>query len=190
MSCKRILTAALLVGLAAAAPASAVVTVYAVPAQQSVDISLGTTTVDIYADIPNNEAVIGFGFDVTLAGTSVSLNTPPAIGGTWDPVLAPDGDGLAGASPFPGNAVFGTVLLATLTFDLDALGVTSLVLSDSNPQGPGGDLTEGFPLNPPPAGAYADVVYTNVPLNYIEVTPEPASLALLALGSLALRRRR
>jgi hypothetical protein len=48
-------------------------------------------------------------------------------------------------------------------------------------------LTEGFALNPPPAGEFADVTY--VP-GEITVTPEPGTLALLALGGLTLIRRR
>jgi hypothetical protein len=173
--------------MAIAAPASAVVTVYLTPAQQSVPLSNGTTQVSIYADIPNTEAIVGWGLDLSQLGTSVTLAGAPTIGPSWTPVFAPDGDGLAGASSFPGNAVFGNgVLLATLTYNLVALGQTDLTLGDSRP----GDLTEGFALNPPPVGAYATVLYVNVPTNYINVTPEPATLALLALGGLALRRRR
>ena len=58
-----------------------------------------------------------------------------------------------------------------------------LTLSDDNPA----DLSEGFALDPPPIGAFADVIY--VP-GSITVTPEPASLALLLLGGVACVSRR
>ncbi len=169
---------ALLLGLAAA-PATAGIVVSVSPAFQAVDLSAGTATIDIVASIPQADAVIGWGLDLGLLGTSVSIAPGGvAIGPPFNSAFAPDGDELAGLA-FP-NAVFGpAVLLATITLDLNALGITDLLLSDSYPA----DLTEGFAK----MSGFAQVSY--VP-GQIEVTPEPATLLLLTLGGLALIRRR
>lgn len=172
-------TLALLLGLAVV-PATAGIVVSVSPAFQSVDISAGTATIDIVANIPEADAVAGWGLDLTLVGTSVSILTPSgvAIGPLFDSVYAPDGDELAGLA-FP-NVVFGpNVLLATVTLSLDAIGITDLLLSDDYPA----DATEGFAK----LVGFADVTY--VP-GQIEVTPEPATLALLLISGLALIRRR
>ena len=101
----------------------------------------------------------------------------------FDPATAHDGDGLAALVQPPG-AVWGTnILLATVYLQLDTAGMTLLTPGDSNPAPLfNGDLFEGFTA----AGGF-------VPVNYIGgsiTTPEPAALSLLALGGLALLRRR
>ena len=127
----------------------------------------------IYAEIPLQDAIVGFGLDAIIddpAGLSYVGFVP---GPAFDPVGSPDGDGIAGMV-FPSDVVYGDgVLLGTLTFTGTGswvdLGVTA------------GDLTEGFAL--PFPGAFATATFTGA---YI---PEPAALVLLALGALALRRR-
>lgn len=133
----------------------------------------------ILADIPEAEAIVGWGLDLTLDGASVSLVAPVGIGPIWDAVYTPDGDELGGLA-FP-DPVWGEgVLLATITVNPEALGITQLLLSDDNPL----DLTEGFAL----AGSgFAEVTYI---LGQIEVIPEPATLFLLLVGGVALIRRR
>lgn len=166
---------ALLIGLLAS-PALAGIVVSFNPAVQTVDIAMGTTTVDIIADIPEADAIIGWGLDLGLTGTSVSVVPPPVIGPLFDPAFAPDGDELAGLVPPPGEVFGFNVLLATITLSLDNLGSTYLDASVTP-----GDLTEGFMT----LMGFADVDF--VP-GYVHVTPEPASLLLLGLVGL-LRRR-
>jgi hypothetical protein len=88
-----------------------------------------------------------------------------------------DGDGLGGVS-FPAG-LSGVVTLATITLQGDAIGTTALDLAIT-----AGDLTEGFALDP--VGFDADVTLGSGVLN---VVPEPASLSLLALAGLLIRRR-
>lgn len=183
MVCKsKIVCAVLLVGFLAASPAAATITVYVDPPDKTVLLSEGTTTVDITADIPMEDAIVGWGMDLDLLGTSVSIANI-AIGPLFDAAISnPDGDGLAALVPL--GSLYGTdLLLATVTFNLNHLGSTGLVPNDDNPP----DLTEGFALNPPPAGAFATVIYC---CGAINVVPEPASLVLLALGGLVVLRRR
>lgn len=165
---------ALLIGLLAS-PALAGIVVSFSPLTQNVDIGLGTTTVDIVADIPEADAIIGWGLDLTLTGTSVSQSGLPVIGPLFTPAYAPDGDGLAGLVP-PPDLVFGNgVVLATITLSLDELGMTYLDASYNDP------LFEGFMTE----NGFAQVSFVQ---GWVNVTPEPTSLLLLAVFGL-LRRR-
>jgi hypothetical protein len=184
---------AVLVAVAVSSSAWATITVTVEPG-----VSLpGQASVDIVADIPADDAIVGWGVDLSYNPAILGLagggwDTAVAIGPAFDEVFAADGDFLAGLVPFAGAPLSGNdVVLATVTFDILASDLTELCVSDTNPlvwngsfwQG-FGDLTEGFALNPPPVGAFAPAAYSCVTI------PEPASLMLLAAGGLlALRRR-
>ena len=165
----------LLVGPAMAA--SVPVTVYISPeCQYDVDIAEGTATVDILADIPQEDAIIGFGVDLAIDNPIV---TPigVTIGSSFDAVTAPDGDELAGMV-MPPTPIYGDgIVLATVDLSLDALGTVNLT-----PGATDGDLFEGLMT---PDGFVAEIDW--IP-GCIEIVPEPASMLLLALGAL-LRRR-
>ena len=172
----------ILSGLLLADPASAIIVVSVEPAFQSVNITDGTAAVGIVADIPEADAIVGWGLDLTLVGISVSIDNVAINEATFVAVFAPDMDGLAGLVPL--DSVFGDdILLATITLSLDALGTTDFFLSDDNPDDP----TEGFALDPPPVGQFADVDYIG---GQIEVVPEPATSALLFMGFMVLLSRK
>ncbi len=133
-------------------------------------------TIDIVADMTND--IVGWGLDLTVTAPAVADRTltEPVIGPNWDAAFAPDGDGLAGLA-FPAGVSGTGILLATVEFQALALGTTNLVLSVTP-----GDLTEGFALFP---SGFDDYQFS---LGTINVVPEPAALALLALGALIRRR--
>lgn len=188
MKCKSLLMCTALAAVVwAVSPAAADIVVgFNYPAGNTVLLG-NSIAVEIVADIPEADRVIGWGIDLAIDdGAIAGLVGAPVIGADFDPVFAPDGDGLAGLAPTPpGVGVWGDdVVLATVVFQGLALGTTGLTLGDDNPA----DLTEGFAVEPPPTGVFANVVYN---AGSLTVVPEPASLALLALGGLvAIRRRR
>src|SRR5512144_2524679 len=105
------LCTALLIGLLAS-PALATIVVSFNPASQAWSPT-GDATVDIVANIPETDAIIGWGLDLGLSGNPAAVVGDPVIGPLFTPTYAPDGDGLAGLVPPPGT-VFGTgVVLAT-----------------------------------------------------------------------------
>jgi hypothetical protein len=163
-----------------AVPASADIVVSVSPAVKVANVS-DVFVVDIVADIPVGEAIIGWGMDFTIANPAVvSQIGPPTIGGLWDPAGTIDGDDLAAAN-FPPVGVSGTgIVLAMIVLQADAIGSSALVLSDDNPL----DTTEGFVLAD--LSGFATVVYNDG----LVIVPEPATLALLGFGVLALIRRR
>ena len=191
MCLNRVLTCVTAVALATMSPAWATIIVSIEPAAQSVDILAASVSVDIVADIPQEDAIVHWGIDLQFDDTVVNL-----LGDDWlaavtindssfDPVVATDGDALSALVPFAESPLWGDdILLATVEFVPVALGTSMVTLSDDNGTG---DLTEGFALNPPPVGAFADVTYVS---GEIAVTPEPAALAFLLVGTVALLRRR
>jgi hypothetical protein len=130
--------------------------------------------VNLVANIPQADAIFGWGLDLGVTGTSATYVPPPAIGPLFTPVFAPDGDDLAGLVQ-PPDTVFGaSVVLATLHFNVVGSGDTFLNASYT-----AGDLTEGFIGE----GGFVPVTFQQG-----LITPEPASLALL--GLLVVIRRR
>ncbi len=174
-----------LAGLAAvtavSAASAALVDVSFAPPAQSIDISAGTTTVDIVATVSDGGGLIGWGLDLAVSGPSASLFDVAINEAIFDAAGTVDGDGLAALVPV-GSLGDGVYTLATLTFTLDAIGLTTLDLSYTET-----DLTEGFPLDPGVGGGFAPATFSQ---GSITVTPEPSALALLALGALATIRRR
>lgn len=182
-NCPAALAAALVL---AATSARAEITVFFQPAFQTVNIADGTAFVDIVALVPEEDAIVSWGLDLDIFGASVSQALAEVNAAMFDPVTGLDGDAFAGLVPPEDGSAWGDpvpVLLATVTLSLDSEGISTLELSDDNP----GDLTEGFGLNPPPAGAFASVVYQPGTVN---VVPEPSVGIFLGLASAALLRRR
>lgn len=170
---------ALLLGLAVV-PATAGVVVGFNPVTSTVNVG-DIFTVEIVATIDVGTPIVGWGMDLNVINPLIAVPTGNVtIGGDWDGVYAPDGDQLAGLA-FP-IGITGYTVLAEVEFQALAVGVTPILGSHTD-----GDFTEGFALQPPPQGAFADVTYET---GSIEVLPEPATLVLLALGGLALIRRR
>lgn len=139
----------------------------------------GTVAVDIVADIPEEDAILGWGLDLTINDPAIASWALDSIGPLFDPIVQnPDGDLLGGLVPAPGN-VWGNVVLATIEFTGLNCGVTNLLLSDSSP----GDPTEGFALDP------VGLAVVNYVAGDLCVIPEPAALVLLAVAGLLVRRR-
>ena len=148
--CVSVLLAALMLG--AGGTAKADISVWLEPS--SYVVGLGDIfTVDILADIPIADGIVGFGMDATF--DALILGHDPvfdvSIGSSFDPAATLDGDALAGTLPFgfpPPPPVSGDdVLLATMTFEALSLGTTSIDGGITV-----GDPLEGFAL--PGGGAY------------------------------------
>lgn len=145
--------------------------------------------VDLLADIPETDAILGWGLDLIYDNTQMSWDAL-TIGSLWSgPTSNPDGDGLVGMAGFPPGPHYGTdVLLATFDFHCLDIGFSTLGLAVTLD-----DLTEGFMTNKVDINGvaiFADWSYT--PAN-ISQTPEPATLFLVGTGLaglVAARRRK
>ena len=176
MTIRRVLfCSAMLVALTSAATAPADVMVWFVPASPTVNVG-GTVAVDIMVD--SDVPITGWGLDFTIGEPAYAAWTDTLIGSAWDAADSIDEDGLAGLR-FP-DGISGQVLLATVTIQGLAVGVTPLCASS------GPEEDEGFLLD---TGSLA----TNVSFEpgCLTVIPEPSAIALLSAVALAtlLRRR-
>lgn len=140
-------------------------------------IGVGDTgTVDVVADIPATDPVLGWGLDLDIVTPAVAELIGISIPAPWTQVFGIDGDGFGGVT-FPTGIWGDDITLATLTFRGLTVGTTDIHVSATE-----GDLTEGFAVDPT---GFAQFV---APCGVI-VTPEPASILLALAGLLLIRRR-
>lgn len=175
---------ALLVGLMVSPALAATVTAGFNPQDTYVGYNQ-TFWVLIQADIDPSTPIVGFGIDLDVVDPAIAAPTGNLdfSVGVFDQGYAPDGDGLVGLYLDGGYGISGLQPLVAVEFQSFGLyGMTPIMLSDDYPT----DLTEGFPVAPPPSGVFAEVEYIAGAI-YV---PEPGTLCLLALGGLALLRRR
>ena len=176
----KIFCTVLAIGMLGLASASADIMVDLDPWDAYVSDVGQTVMVCIVADIPEADAIVGWGMDLIVDDPAIADVTDVTINtALFNAVETPDGDYLGGLA-FP-ECVWGEdILLATVEFTGYAVGWTYVWPWDDNPD----DLTEGFALC---ETGFATVSYGT---GFVTVLPEPASLSLLAVcGLLAIRRR-
>jgi hypothetical protein len=161
-------------------PTLANVTLHLSPEGSTIAGVGSTTAVDIRADF--TQSIIGWGLDVQLGQPGIAELVGISFGSFWDGGVSIDGDGLSAISDpmqYPlGIGPGSDILLATLTFEGLAVGVTPVTLSIS------GEEDEGFLLGD--LSGYDTVTFAAGTIT----VPEPAGVALALLGGLALLRRR
>jgi hypothetical protein len=144
-----------------------------------------TFFVDLLADIPQTDAILGWGLDLVYDNTQMSWDSL-IFGPGWIPYPPPPitDDGLGALAAFAPTPKWGpNTLLATLDFHCLDVGFSTLDLAVTP-----GDLMEGFMTDQFDQNGIAIFAeWTSTPAN-ITQTPEPATLFLIGTGLAGLCR--
>lgn len=163
------------------------------PVEQLYDFG-DTLNIDLYADIDADDAIMGFGFDLSFdAGTTFvsgpgdsgsaltfqNFSPNSMLGFSYDPFYDSDGDTISGFLGFFDPDVSGTSLkLGSFEFTAFALNAESIFLSaddigsDTSVEG----LVPGF------TALDFDSILPNNPTASAAPVPEPATVLLVASG--------
>ena len=149
-------------------------------------------SVDILADIPETEPIIGWGLDLIYDDLALSLIGSPIIGPNWTPLLTPDGDGFAGSflppfpPPFPPvmGVTGSNILLAQISYSVLQNGEFNLTANYTQ-----GDFTEGFAL--PGIGSFATPIFEGATIvaqqpENVTPVPEPSTIFMLGISMIGL----
>lgn len=168
--------------------ASALSQLYFYQNDQQYDVG-DTLTYDIYANIDSEDAIMGFGFDLSFDGGDSFISGPGTSGSylTFDSFAAntdyfyydslfDDGDTISGWRALGESDLSGTgIKLGTFQFTAFALGTETITLG-ANDLGPFG--TEGLVQ-----GALDGVAFMpNTPTATASPVPEPATMLLVGTG--------
>ncbi|MEZ6319260.1 MAG: MYXO-CTERM sorting domain-containing protein [Phycisphaerales bacterium] len=176
----------------------------AASAQFTINISANVTTANPSDVIVWTVSVTGSfggadyvqGYDLNLIASDAGLGTAGTFTNNLNPVVGatagtPAGASLLGASggqsSILGVPVLGPIVIGTFTVHADNAGFLSYSISD------GGKLALTNVLQIKPGSDFAPDTWNglpNVSSDTVEITPTPASAALLGLGGLVATRRR
>lgn len=163
------------------------------PADRLFDVG-DTFTIDLYADIDANDAIMGFGFDLSFdAGTSFVSGpgdsgsaltftsfTPNSMSGfSYDLLYDSDGDTISGfLEPFDPDVSGNSLKLGSFEFTAFSLCTESILLSAD-------DIGTSFSVEglvPGSTASHTDSILPNNPTASATPIPEPATLLLVSCG--------